>query len=604
MRRALLVKRGRNSFLLFFAALCWVGIGMSFDIKSGLIAKDFGAFLETKLNTMFADKEVKLSRIEGGVFRKLTVDDFSVSRKFSNLAETPTPIISIDRVIIKYNLLNLILRQFDKLGGIYLISPSLFFTVNQSGELAMSTAPSFIKRPTYTIQPIRFYILNGSLCGLTKEPILTNLVGAVTFSNSTLTFNNLRGTFLNMPVLVNGRIENPLELPVVKLRLLIKDRYYTARLAFKHTGQKPDGSVWGALNLFDRFNMHFNGKINVGGGDFIEIKDFLVEDWFNVNGDIDLTNKSSKFIITPKMGFIKIISDISKEKGLSIYAKINHLKLFGYDVLSQIDINTNIHNLEDSPSILKGMLKTQNLILNYKPFKEIKASWLLKKDNLFINNLELGDEYRLSGKLLLNKPYDMDLNLIIHNAELNDWVVFSGYDQPHIISGVMNGRLKIRGPLKAPVTNGKLEVRDGNIKDIRFNAVNFNLIGKGPILAISDSRIFKEGGFLYIDGEIDLRKLGKRNIFEDVQIKTDQRVIVWEGWDISKDIDNSEIKLKKDINEDFRVNFKTYSNARNIDESQKKNEIGLDYKIRNDDSINMRMKDDSAFVGVEHKIRF
>ena len=266
---------------------------------------------------------------------------------------------------------------------------------------------------------------------------------------------------------------------------------------------------------------------------------------------------------------------------------------------------TSVYKTEDSPFILNGSLKTENLILNYKPFRDIKAKWVLKRDDLFINTLELGDEYRLFGKVGLNKPYDVDLNLVINNADIRDWALFSNYADPSKASGIMDGKFKIQGPMKEPTSKGGFSIRDGNINDLRFNSLTFNLIGKGPILKVSDSRISKEGGVLYIDGEIDLKKLGKRNIFENVQVTTDQKVIVWEGWDVSKD--SSEVKLSRPVGEDFGVNFKTYvnkDNLRMVDEEEKKSEVGVDYKIQKDDNINVRMKQDSAFVGVEHKVKF
>lgn len=596
---------------------------MGFDIKSGLIARDFGTFLEKRLNAVFADKEVRLSGIEGG-FRKLAIDDFSVYRKISvGTSEEkagPSPIFSADKIIIKYRLLNIALRQFEKLDGIYLVSPSLVFSPNRNGGIALSPHNSsyFSKASAYNGGPVRFHILNGSITILDRKPILRNLEGRVTFHNSNLIFNDLKGTFLSLPVSVNGRIDNVLEDPVIKLRLSVKDKYYAATFMFKSTDQKNEGLIHGSLRLFDRFDVHFKGKTDISSGEIIEINRLAVTNpfdaktWFILNGSINLSDKASKFIVTPKTqsghvydgqaGNIKIISRINEEKGLSVYAKLNHVDFFGHDVLSELDISANFYKGAGSDEMLKGTLKTRNLILNYKPFQEIEASWVFKKRELFITNFELEGGYRLFGKIKLSNPYDIDLNLSINNADLTNWLIFSKPAQEAAFSGLISGRIKAAGPLRNPLTSGSINVKDGNINDVRFSAINFNLKGKGPIFTISDSRMLKEGGVLYIYGEVDLKKFGRRNIFEDVKIETDQRVIIWEGWDITKS--PSEIKAEKNLGEDFGVNFKTYVSAGTIDDDQKNSEIGLDYKIKKDDSINVRMKNDSAFVGVEHKIKF
>lgn len=588
---------------------------MGFDLKSGVIARDFSAFLEKKLNTLFADEEIKLSRISGGVVSTLSIDDFNIYRRAPQGppadAGTSPLILSVDRNNIKYNFVDLLLRRFERFGGIHLISPSFFFVPGQSRRFVLPPAgQSFCEA-----NPVTLRILNGNFIayGLGRHPILSNMEGSATFCNTTLILKNVKGNFLNLPVVVNGRIDNPLERPAIKLRLLIAQKYYTARFAVKSSGQQGEGAVWGVVTLLNGPSVHLKGKIRITSSEIIELRDVVVENTLRIDGDIDVANKATKFMIASARAsettsaneprYIKVISSISQEKGLNVYTKLNHLNCAGMDVLSQINMNASIHKAEDASPILRGALKTQNLILDYRPFKDITASWVLKKDELFINTLELGDEYRVFGRIQLRWPYNVDLNLTVNNAELADWLSFSKSGLPNgFISGRLSGRLKTKGPIAAPVTKGSFEVRDGNIRDVRFRLINFNVAGKGPVLAVSDSRILKEGGYLLINGEIDLRKLGRRNIFEDLKIETDQHTIVWEGWDISKD--STEVRLKRQVSEDFDVNFKTYMYNEKTDGEQKENELGIDYKIRKDDSLNVRMKEGGAFVGVEHKIKF
>jgi hypothetical protein len=624
MRRARLLKRRKVSGFLFFAALSWVGLGMGVDIKGGLMQKDFSVFLENRLSSIFVDKQIKLSRIEGGGFRKFAIYDFSISKK-STLADSgnPLPIFSVDKILINYNPVDLALRRFEKLEGVYLISPSLFLAQDQSNGFALPHGGSSYFRvgSTYSSAPVKLRILNGSIRPLGKSPILSNLEGGVTFSNSNLILNNMKGAFLNIPVSVNGRVENILESPAIKLRLSIKDKNYRGTCSFKSIGQKGKGAIWVTLRIFDRLDVRFKGRINIASGENIEITKLVVADPASgktavvISGDINLITRSSKFVIIPKagspfaqtgdsqIGLISVIGEMDKEKGLSVDTGFNHVNLFGYDVLSQVNLDMNLHKAPDSQEMLKGSLRTQNSILNYKPFQEIEASWIVRKGELFITNFQIGDHYRIFGKIKLAKPYDFDLNLSVNDADLRDWLIFLRSNKDDIgLSGFISGKIKVKGPLAELFTDGKLNIENGHINDVKFNNINFNLKGKGPILTLSDSRIFKEGGCLYVDGEVDLRKIGKRNLFEEIKIETDQKVIVWEGWDITKD--TSQIQAKKDLGEEFGINFKTYANDSSAYGDKKKSEIGLDYRIKKDDSINIKMKDDSAFVGVEHKVKF
>ncbi|MDD5449459.1 MAG: translocation/assembly module TamB domain-containing protein [Candidatus Omnitrophica bacterium] len=606
MRRAQLIKRKKVSTILFLIAFSWVGLGMGFDIKSGLIAKDFSAFLEKRLNSIFIGKEVRLSGVEGGL-SKLAIENFSVSKR-----QAGPPIFSADKIIIKYGLADLMLNQFEKLGEIYLVSPALVFTPNTKGQIALSKpggAPYFLGTSFSKAGPLKFNILNGSIGVSGKRPVLTNLGGSVTFQESNLIFNGLTGAFINIPVLVNGRIDNIMGDPVIKLRLTVKDKYYSATFTFNSGGKKSEGVVHGSLTLFDRFDARFKGRINVDG-ETLEISDFAItnpldpKSGFVLNGDINLSDKSGKFSAASMAengkGFIEIVGRITEKKALAVYAKLNHIDFFGNDLLSELDLSTTFY--KGPNEMVTGSLKTRNLVVNYKPFHDIDASWVLKKKELFLTNFSLGDAYRLFGKLKLASPYDLDLNLSINNADLADWLVFSRAEEKEGFAGLISGKIKIKGPLQEPVTEGNINVEEGNINDIKFSAINFNLRGRGPLFTIADSRLIKEGGVLFISGEVDLRKIGKRNIFENVKIETDHKVIVWEGWDITKS--TSEIKAEKSLGEDFGVNFKTYVNAGETNEERKESEIGLDYKIKKDENINIKMKTDSAFVGIEHKIKF
>lgn len=594
---------------------------MGLDVRSGLIAKDFGSFAQTKLNTMFSGKEMKLGRIGSSGLKNLAITDFSVSRKSDS-----SPILSVDKIIVDYNLINLALRRFENLGKIYLISPTLFFNPQQgSGFSIPAKASSYLSGTSaYTGKPLKFQILNGNITVLGRPPILKNLEGQVSFYNASLKLHEVKGVFLDIPVVVNGRVDNVLERPVIKLRLTAKDKYYSVVCTFINDGQGGQARIWGTARLFDKFQTRFKGVVNITAGQTVEIKKlvmtnpFVPRAVFLVAGGVNLSDGSSEFIVEPKTetvtktsdltppGYIKVAAKADKEKGLSIYAKISHLNFLGHDVLSEININSQLYKTAESHKILKGSLKTQNFILDYKPFKEVELKWIIRNKELFITDFQLGDTYRMSGKVKLSRPYQTELALSINNAELGDWFVFFNPSYTASISGLVEGKIKVEGPIAALSTNGRLNIREGNINAVKFNAINFNLKGEGPILAVSDSRIFKDGGFLRMDGEIDLRKFGRRNILEDVKITTDQRVIVWEGWDITKS--PSEIMAKKGISDNVDVNFKTYvtvGNQSGMDEDEdKKSEIGLDYKIKKDDSINVRMKEDSAFVGVEHKMKF
>ena len=167
---------------------------------------------------------------------------------------------------------------------------------------------------------------------------------------------------------VRGRIQDPLGVPAIKLKLLIKDRYYIAHLAFKNIGREGEMAISGNLRVFNRFDFYFKGRARLVSDKVIEIKNLLVNDLFSISGHMNLMTHASEFTIKPKTGFAKFISNDNQKKGLSIDTKLNHLNLFGMDVLGQIYINTSRHTPAGSAEILRGSFKTKNLILNYTYF--------------------------------------------------------------------------------------------------------------------------------------------------------------------------------------------------------------------------------------------
>ncbi len=580
---------------------------MGFDIRGGMIAKDFQTFLEGRLNSVFVGKEVRLSKIGADAIRNFTVNDFNLYNKTPDGKRDPAPVISVDRIIIRYNILDLLRRRFDRLNDVYLISPSIVLPSGDRKFNLPNASASFAGGAGYACPSIRFHILNGAISGADRKPVLTNLEGVVRFCDSTLILDDMKGSLLGVPVLVNGRIEHAFENPAVKLRISAQDKDYKVKIYFRHAAPEKEAAVYGKVAVAGKFCFDLKGNINVVSGGAVRIRDLVLGNIFKTSGDLDIRGQTGRFITKCRAGAIKVTVGLEGKdrKGLYARARLSHLNIRGFDVLSGIDINTELYDTADVSRILSGSLSTHNLIINYKPFKEINARWAFKKDALFINGIELGDEYKLSGSVKLTPPFDTNLIFAVHNAYPADWLIFSKYDLTGAVSGTMNGRLTIEGPLKCPLTKGRFEVRDGNLKSVKFNLLYLNLNGKGPIITIADSRISKEGGYLIIEGWFNVSQIGKRNIFEHVKIKTDQKIIVWEGWDIFKDADTSEIQLKKDITDEFKVNFRTHTDTDYAGREKQEGEVGLDYKIQKNDSINVRMKNDNTgFVGVEHKVKF
>ncbi len=608
MRRIISIRRRRFSGVLLCAAVSWVGLGMGFDIRSGMIAKDFRSFFEERLTAVFSDKEVRIARIEGGIFNKLTVDEFSIAARPSKNGQAEPAFFSVDRIIIKYDLADLLRRRFDRLGDLYLISPRLSLPSSPIGGLHLPAGTASFAQGSAAFPHLpRCHILNGSIIGPDRKALLTDLVGTVSFRRSTLFLDHLRGLFMNMPVEVTGSIKDPLRSPVIRLRLKIDGGYYTARVWFKGIDRTGGCAVRASVTVLKKREISCVGKINVATRDRIVVRDLVFnKGLLAVSGDLRIPSRSGRFIVRTRSGPIKLTAALAGpgKTGLRAHASLSHLKIFGFDLMSQVDLDLVSRKIAGTPAVLTGSVSTGATILNYRPFKDVRSRFVLKRESLYISSFDLGDEYHLSGAVALRPPYAVNLGLAVVNAYPADWLVFSKIDRTGFISGIMNGHLAFRGPAAAALSNGRVEIRDGNFKGIKFISASIAVNGKGPIISVKDSKIYQEGGFLFIDGDIDLRKFGHRGFFGHIKAKTD-RDITWNGWSLSKDDTTAEIKLKKDIDDEVKVNFKTSTATDKMTGApREQREVGIDYKIQKNDNINVKVKNDSTFVGVEHKVKF
>ena len=94
--------------------------------------------------------------------------------------------------------------------------------------------------------------------------------------------------------------------------------------------------------------------------------------------------------------------------------------------------------------------------------------------------------------------------------------------------------------------------------------------------------------------------------FDNLKIETDQKVAVWNGWKISKRFQTQKIKAQKKLAKDIIFSFETYANKDffKTDQTNRENEIGVEYKLDKNESLKMRLKEKESFLGLEHKVKF
>ncbi|MCX5666596.1 MAG: hypothetical protein NT036_06155 [Candidatus Omnitrophica bacterium] len=320
-----------------------------------------------------------------------------------------------------------------------------------------------------------------------------------------------------------------------------------------------------------------------------------------------IKNGIARLILRPGSGLIKLEANFAADGVLLISVKVKHFKLRDVDLAGDVIIrNIAVKNsIDPKDESLEGDIEATNVIVNYKPFFDLKASYKISKETLEVSDLDLGHMLYLNGKFGLREPHIIDMVAVTDNMNMPQVlsVINAGYGS--YVSGSMNSKSELKGTVNNLKTNIHFEMRKGRIGEVNFDYLSVSLKGDGPMMRIEDSRVMRESGPVVLGGEIDLRRIGKESIFENIKVLNGENTMAWDGWETAKWQDVREFRMTKNVAGGFNVGFKKYVNDSNVDESlRERDQVELGYNLHPNDSIKFKFGDNSNFFGLEHKDKF
>jgi hypothetical protein len=153
--------------------------------------------------------------------------------------------------------------------------------------------------------------------------------------------------------------------------------------------------------------------------------------------------------------------------------------------------------------------------------------------------------------------------------------------------------------------SSRFDIKDGTLATLDFDYLTATIKGEFPFVKIEYSRVNRKSGYFSLSGEMDLRRAGRDNIFDDIKLVTDDGAISWDDWRSTKVQDVHEYSMRKNITDDLGVSFKKFVAEDSIDESLRdKDEVRLEYKLDSNDSLKVMMGQDKDFFGFEHRDKF
>ena len=576
------------------------------ELRGEFLLGDFRLLIEKALSDNFKAR-VSIEKVKGGVFYPIT---------FANIVLYSSPegkrkVFEADEIRINYHLWDLLFNLKKRMCRLNIISPR-FYILPEEQKAESESEPEVIvetdgKANSFLTSYMQVDVVDGSVTyHAAEEFFIREARGSVVISEGNADLKDMNMVLYGLPVMVSGTV-NGLQSddPQISLDLKFINDYIDAGAHAK--GGLDELLISCNIEARNGFEADFTGYWKTEAGAFTLDSGRLGRGLNIEEGYLDFNNRKFEAelaSLTDDSG--KIVAGGSFEwPGLSLNANFRHWTLGAMDLSTSLKLELECKEKAEN-QVITGSLDTEGTIINYKPSKELSMHFAFRRNAIEILGLKWGRTFRLVGKLGLEPPNHIEAVALLDGTKFEEFTTFGGEGLQRAISGTVKGRLEIEGPLDTCVSQGHITAKDGNIGTIYYENAVIHLIGKGPMITIGDSRIYRETGYLLLNGEIDLRNTGKRNMFENVVVKTDDQSIVWDGWDISKQPADETVSLKKRINEELEIGFTASTESENImeEDTEKKSELELKYRLKGNDNLKMELKDKEGFVGVEHKIKF
>ncbi|MCM8783639.1 MAG: hypothetical protein NC818_02515 [Candidatus Omnitrophica bacterium] len=289
-----------------------------------------------------------------------------------------------------------------------------------------------------------------------------------------------------------------------------------------------------------------------------------------------------------------------KEKKKSIKIIFNHFPLMdNNELISNIFIEGEYDSQE---KILEGKVYSSGTLFNFLPLPEFEGSYRLKDGMLNIDSFKWADSLWLEGDIRFLDFVSGNLRVLLRNLNLLYFAYFY-YPNWNAWGGISGGiDLQIReGNV---FTKGSFDFTEGEFGPFKFKGGKIKFEGENSVFRLTDTRIYQEKGYFDLGGEIDLKKLGKYDFVRNIVLIPYQEGMEWQGWRVSQKDYTDSIIADKGIDEKFSIQFRSYMKDNQGITKEKSDEFGLEYKLKEDRSLKLRLKENEEIFGFERKVRF
>ena len=523
------------------------------------------------------NSEVSISKISGNIFKEIVFKDLNF--KFSEYN------LNFKKCELEYSLLDI-----------------------------LSGKESFDRDSDITLT-----LKKGVLSHASKLVVLDDITGHVVLKQDSIVLDsldfNLLGIFDNK---LKGEILTNTSPLNVKLLLQMRPFFEKDRVIFKRANFDIDGaidniSVYGQIEsdsidkvLFNSYLISDKNTHNIGIR--VSYKPSSDDDPILVVMDSEVDTKAHTIdsVIKPKEGKILIGLDYSNWPLLKSTVSNQHLNIGGSDFTNIIESDLKVAFKDNRFSHVRVDGFTESSILNYTPIDEFEFSMLFDGVIMRLVYLKMGDTLAASGTFSIKPPRKTSVKVTFSDFDIARPFKIINQTDDVGVSGLLSGDILIDGDAELLRGDIALVASDGILDDVEYKKMIINAKSIGHDLLVHDSRIIREDSYLTLKGVADLREFGSEKFMEDIVISTDDKTIIWEGWDITKTDKEGAFSLHKGLEKGVRVGYTTYLEDETQYESvNQRDEIGLEYDLMDDKGIlELKAKEGEEFLGVKKKYKF
>ncbi|MBF0533122.1 MAG: hypothetical protein HQL23_08535 [Candidatus Omnitrophica bacterium] len=193
------------------------------------------------------------------------------------------------------------------------------------------------------------------------------------------------------------------------------------------------------------------------------------------------------------------------QRGYTFQITAAHLRLAQKDLSTEITGSLRFVREKTGPwDVVLGRAVSRYTLWDYAPYGELSMLFEWRDQRLWVRDFSVG-HITAKGYVETRTPFNLDMALGFNGVDLSDFLSFWTNSQSVFADGLVQGEIRGQGTPEHLALKGRLESRDGVIKNLKYDRIELNIAGVYPRMNISDSTISQTDGWSFtVAGPFDL----------------------------------------------------------------------------------------------------